>query len=74
MNTPQIVTIRDESIRLGQLLKLAGVVEHGAEAREIITSGLVTVNGATETRRAAAIPLGSLIEIDSYQIEVHRQA
>ena len=39
------------SIRLGQFLKLAGLVEDGAEARIAIQSGDVTVNGVTETRR-----------------------
>ena len=39
------------SIRLGQFLKLAGLVEDGAQARIAIQSGDVTVNGVTETRR-----------------------
>ena len=39
------------SIKLGQFLKLAGLVEDGAEARIAIQSGDVTVNGATEMRR-----------------------
>ena len=38
-------------IRLGQLLKLAGLVEDGAEARIAVQSGDVTVNGVIETRR-----------------------
>ncbi|MEV5535563.1 RNA-binding S4 domain-containing protein [Saccharopolyspora shandongensis] len=45
------VEIRDDMIRLGQLLKLAGLVEHGAEAKELLEDGLVEVNGAVETRR-----------------------
>ena len=39
------------SIKLGHFLKLAGLVEDGAEARIAIQSGDVTVNGVTETRR-----------------------
>ena len=39
------------SIKLGQFLKLACLVEDGAEARIAIQSGDVTVNGVTETRR-----------------------
>ena len=38
-------------IKLGQFLKLAGLVEDGAEARIAIQSGDVTVNGILETRR-----------------------
>lgn len=45
------VQIRDESIKLGQLLKLANLVEDGAEARVVITEGLVTVDGEVGTRR-----------------------
>lgn len=56
------VPIRDESIRLGQLLKLAGVVENGAVAREVIDSSGVTVDGEVETRRGAQIKRGQLVE------------
>ena len=45
------IKIRDEYIRLGQAMKLAGLVENGVEAKDVITDGEVTVNGATETRR-----------------------
>ncbi|MDA3626848.1 RNA-binding S4 domain-containing protein [Saccharopolyspora sp. WRP15-2] len=49
------VEIRDDMIRLGQLLKLAGLVEDGAEAKEVLEEGLVEVNGAVETRRGKQI-------------------
>ncbi|GAA1156621.1 RNA-binding S4 domain-containing protein [Nesterenkonia sandarakina] len=58
------VPIRDESIRLGQLLKLAGVVENGAIAREVIDSSGVRVDGEVETRRGAQIKRGQLVEFD----------
>ncbi len=45
------IKIRDEYIRLGQAMKLAGLVENGVEAKDVITDGEVTVNGETETRR-----------------------
>ncbi|MGP4017208.1 RNA-binding S4 domain-containing protein [Saccharopolyspora sp. 5N708] len=45
------VEIRDDMIRLGQLLKLAGLVEHGAEAKALLEDGQVEVNGTVETRR-----------------------
>ncbi|MCG7430171.1 RNA-binding S4 domain-containing protein, partial [Dermacoccus nishinomiyaensis] len=54
------VQIRDESIKLGQLLKLANLVEDGAEARVVITEGLVTVDGEVDTRRSAQIKVGSV--------------
>jgi len=43
--------IRDDFIKLGQALKLAGLVESGVEAKEVIQDGLVKVNGEVDTRR-----------------------
>lgn len=55
------VPIRDETIRLGQLLKLAGAVESGVVAREVIAAGAVSVDGASEVRRGAQIALGQRV-------------
>ncbi len=52
------IAIRDESIRLGQLLKLAGVVDSGLDARELIENGDVYVNGAVELRRGKQLRPG----------------
>ena len=52
------------SIKLGQFLKLAGLVEDGAEARIAIQSGDVTVNGATETRRGHHLSDGDTVVVD----------
>lgn len=70
MTSPQPVHIRDESIRLGQLLKLAGLVEDGAMAREVIAAGQVEVDGRPETRRGAQIRSGSIVGFAGQQIEV----
>lgn len=55
------VPIRDETIRLGQLLKLAGAVESGVVAREVIAAGAVSVDGEPEVRRGAQIALGQRV-------------
>ena len=47
----EIITIKDEFIKLGQAMKLAGCVENGVEAKEIIQNGKVKVNGEIDTRR-----------------------
>ena len=47
----ETITIRDEFIKLGQALKLAGLVDSGVMAKEVILDGLVTVNGNTELQR-----------------------
>ena len=52
------------SIKLGQFLKLAGLVEDGAEARIAIQSGDVMVNGATEMRRGHHLSGGDVVVVD----------
>jgi len=52
------------SIKLGQFLKLAGLVEDGAEARIATQSGDVTVNGATEMRRGHHLSGGDVVVVD----------
>ncbi|MFX4286242.1 RNA-binding S4 domain-containing protein [Janibacter sp. G349] len=70
MTSPEAVHIRDESIRLGQLLKLAGLVEDGVVAREVIAAGEVSVDGQVETRRGAQIRAGSVVGFAGQQVEV----
>ena len=55
------VPIRDESIRLGQLLKLAGVVDDGAMARMVIENGEVTVDGVVVMRRGTQVRPGQTV-------------
>ena len=50
--------IRDDFIKLGQAMKLAGLVDEGFEAKEAIQSGLVTVNGEVDTRRGRKLFVG----------------
>ena len=52
------------TIKLGQFLKLANLVEDGAEARMFIQSGDVTVNGEVETRRGSALSPGDIVQIN----------
>lgn len=70
MTSAEPVHIRDESIRLGQLLKLAGLVEDGAMARTVIADGEVTVDGEPELRRGAQVRAGSIVAFAGQQIEV----
>ena len=52
------------TIKLGQFLKLANLVEDGAEARMLIQAGEVTVNGEVETRRGSALRPGDIVQVD----------
>lgn len=62
------VTIRDESIRLGQLLKLAGLVQDGAMARMVIENAEVTVDGETVVRRGTQVRPGQVVEFAGEQV------
>ncbi|MET4166449.1 ribosome-associated protein [Gordonia terrae] len=64
------VTIRDESIRLGQFLKLANLIESGAEAKEVIADGLVTVNDEVETRRGRQLAIGDVVSVGGMSVRV----
>ena len=63
MPEPYDVPIRDDSIRLGQFLKLANLVESGAEAKPLIQDGAVRVNGQVETRRGRQLVLGDVVTL-----------
>jgi ribosome-associated protein len=57
------IPIRGEVIRLGQLLKLADVVDSGAEAKLLLAEpGAVQVNGEPESRRGRQIRPGDVVE------------
>ena len=64
------VPIRDESIRLGQFLKLANLVETGAEAKPLIAEGAVQVNGETETRRGRQLVRGDVVTLGGQSARV----
>lgn len=66
------IKIRDESIKLGQALKLAGVVEDGVEAKYAIQDGLVQVNGEVDQRRGRKVYEGDVITFEDQEIKVIR--
>ncbi|AXH96337.1 RNA-binding S4 domain-containing protein [Ornithinimicrobium avium] len=65
---PQPVPIRDEAIRLGQLLKLGNLVQDGAMARMVIENGEVTVDGETVLRRGTQIRAGQVVTYDGQAV------
>ena len=64
------VAISGGMIRLGQLLKLAGAVDNGADVRPLLADGLVTVNGDVETRRGRQLHPGDVITLESISVRV----
>ena len=66
------IKIRDEFIKLGQALKLSGVVEDGVEAKYAIQDGLVQVNGEVDQRRGRKVYEGDVITFEGQEIKVIR--
>jgi ribosome-associated protein len=64
------VPITGGMIRLGQLLKLAGVVDDGSQARTLIEDGEVSVDGEVDRRRGRQVRPGSLVDLGETQIRV----
>ena len=67
---PLDVVIRDDAIRLGQLLKLAGLAESGGHARELIQDGEVRVNGEVDLRRGRQLRRGDIVEVGAQTVRV----
>lgn len=64
------VPIRDETIRLGQFLKLANLIDTGADAKGVIADGLVSVNDAIETRRGRQLRAGDVVSFGGQSARV----
>ncbi len=67
---PRDVAIDGEMIRLGQLLKLSGLVESGGEARELVQEGAVQVNGEVEMRRGRQLHRGDVVEAGAQTVRI----
>lgn len=61
MTEPRDIPIRGDMIRLGQLLKLADVVDGGGEVKDFLAHVDVTVNGEPEDRRGRQLHPGDVI-------------
>ncbi len=65
-----IIKIKDDHIKLGQAMKLAGLVENGAEAKEVISSGEVKVNGEVDTKRGRKLYIGDVFSYNGTDVKV----
>ena len=63
-SSPTPVPISDDAIRLGQFLKLAGLADSGAHARELLEDDVVRVNGEPEQRRGRQLHRGDLVSVE----------
>ncbi len=64
------IEIQGYMIRLGQLMKLADLVEVGADAKLLLAEGLVTVNGEPEQRRGRQLHPGDVVTVDGESVRV----
>ncbi len=67
---PSDVPIRDATIRLGQFLKLADLIDNGADAKPLLMQGLVSVNGEMETRRGRQLTKGDVVMLGEESVRV----
>jgi ribosome-associated protein len=70
VSTPRDVPVREQTIRLGQFLKLADLIDHGADAKPLMVQGLVAVNGETETRRGRQLVRGDVVTLGDVSVRV----
>ncbi|MCR5419876.1 MAG: RNA-binding S4 domain-containing protein [Lachnospiraceae bacterium] len=64
------IKIKDDYIKLGQLIKLAGLVGSGLEAKLEIVNGNVKLNGKTEIQRGKKVVPGDVVEYKGNSIKV----
>ncbi|MCI0156282.1 RNA-binding S4 domain-containing protein [Leifsonia shinshuensis] len=64
------VSIGGDTIRLGQFLKFAGVLDSGGDVKEAIIDGLVTVNGEVDRRRGRQLQLGDIVAFEGRRVRV----
>ena len=64
------VAIADDMIRLGQFLKLAGVLDSGGETKSAIAAGEVLVNGEVDLRRGRQLRRGDVVAVHGESFRV----
>ena len=72
MSEPRDVAIRpaEEVIRLGQLLKHAGLAPSGGDARAMLEAGVVAVNGEPEARRGRQLRRGDVVAVGDDAVRI----
>ena len=66
----ETVKLREDYIKLGQALKVAGLVESGVDAKYAVLDGLVKVNGEVEFQRGKKLVDGDIVEFEGKKIKI----
>lgn len=69
-SAPRSVVVREVPIELCQFLKFAGLTGTGGEAKQVISQGLVTLNGTVETQKRKKLQAGDQVTYDGQTIVV----
>ena len=64
------IEITTDTIRLGQFLKLANLVDSGSDAKFLLAEGEITVNGEVEIRRGRQLRAGDVVEFEGIAARV----
>ena len=64
------IPIEGRTIRLGQLLKLAGVIDSGSEAKSLLAGEPVSVNGEPESRRGRQLAAGDRVRVVDQELVI----
>ena len=64
------VIIRDDFIKLGQAMKLAGMVGSGVDAKMLIQDGQVEVNGEVAYQRGKKLHEGDVITFNGESVQI----
>jgi ribosome-associated protein len=64
------IQIEGATIRLGQLLKLAGIIDSGSAAKALLATQPVSVNGEPETRRGRQLHPGDRVRVGEHELHL----
>jgi ribosome-associated protein len=64
------VKLEQSPVELFKILKFEGIASSGAEAKQMIADGMISVNGEVELRKRKKIVAGDIIELDDIELTV----
>jgi ribosome-associated protein len=67
---PSEIEIQGEMIRLGQLLKLAGIVDSGSEVKALLATERALVNDVPEARRGRQLHPGDTVRVGTHELRL----
>lgn len=68
----ETIHLKDDFIKLGQALKLAGLAESGVDAKYAVQDGKVLVNGTVECQRGKKLYPGDVVSYNGKEFQVEK--